>query len=173
MKISNVDKLVPLIDRVCGLLPYRYDHSVRILMLGTACTESLLVYREQIGGPARGLWQMEPNTAYSIFNDFLRYRRDTYSIVMSLLRDSRTIRDNIKFSVPSKSYLGRMLRDNDEFACIMARIRYAWDKDPIPEGLEDIAKYYKRVYNTPLGKGSADKFIRDYLKLGVELIAKS
>ena len=39
---------------------------------------------------------------------------------------------------------------------------YGRDRHSIPSDMGEIAKYYKRVYNTYLGKGSKEKFLRDW-----------
>jgi hypothetical protein len=163
MIICNRSELVPLIDRMSKLLPYGYNNNVRMLMLGTAATESLLIHRVQIGGPARGLWQMEPATAISLYNDFLKYRASSKGIVYEVSGIYKT---------PTREEIINLLTCSDEYACIMARLRYAWDKYPVPNNINDIAKYYKRVYNTVLGKGSTDKFIRDYNRLECDKLIK-
>ena len=54
-----------------------WSESAESLILGTAIQESRLKYRKQIGGgPALGLFQMEPFTHDSIRNDYLDYRKE-------------------------------------------------------------------------------------------------
>jgi hypothetical protein len=159
MKIKNANEIVKLIDLSCKRLPFRYDDSVRKLMLGTAACESLLTIRVQTHGPARGLWQCEPNTVVSIYKDFLRYRPAVYKVF------SDSYGDTDKFSCPSKSIIEYRLVNYDDYACMIARCKYAWDKEAIPHDLADIAKYYKRVYNTYMGKGSAERFLQIYYRL--------
>lgn len=49
-----------VLSGVFKLLPNRMDSpEARVLLLAIGLEESGLVYREQIGGPARGLWQFE------------------------------------------------------------------------------------------------------------------
>lgn len=161
--ISNIKELVPLIDDVCSKMELRYDDSVRRLILGTAAAESHLIMRRQLGsGPARGLWQMEPSTGHSLYNDFLRYRPTLYALLSKLVGLPG------KFMVPSKVEIGNRLEKDDYYACALARLRYAWDKYSIPDDMTNIAKYYKRVYNTILGKGSPEKFLDDWDTFGCE-----
>jgi hypothetical protein len=159
MLINNVSELVPLIDRVCSKLPFRYDVSVRMLMLGTAACESLFTIRKQVRGPARGLWQTEPNTAIDIYKNYLRYNPNVYKILVDKYGDAPI------FNVPTKSIIEYRLVNDDEYACVIARLVYARDKHPIPNTLDELAKYYKRVYNTIAGKGSAARFISIWKQL--------
>src|SRR5260221_162978 len=56
------------------------------LLLGTALQESGLTYRVQLGGgPARGLFQMEPNTHDDIWDNFLKYRVPLATAVRAFL----------------------------------------------------------------------------------------
>lgn len=122
------------------------------LLLGTACTESDCGnFVHQINGPALGIYQMEPTTHDDIWVNFLQYKGD---LATSLLQ-------NCNFSVvPDASELVSNLK----YATIMARLHYLRVPESLPndDDLTGIAGYYKKYYNTPLGKGSVDKFIKDY-----------
>jgi hypothetical protein len=166
MIVSNTRELVPLIDKVCKSLPFRYDEYVRMLMLGTAATESLLRIRVQVGGPARGLWQVEYTTAKSIYEDYLKYRPEVWRSF------SRGIGAPGSYTLPSKVEIDDRCMRDDTYCCALARLKYAWDKHSIPNTLVDIAAYYKLVYNTPLGKGSVAKFLRDWRSCKCEELIK-
>ncbi|MDX1428656.1 MAG: hypothetical protein R3282_00145, partial [Rhodothermales bacterium] len=56
------------------------------LLLGTAIQESLLEFRRQLGGgPARGLFQMEPATHDDCWENYLNFRRSLAETVKSTL----------------------------------------------------------------------------------------
>ena len=75
--VTKLD-IVPLIEAVCHALGKHSPQAVSLL-LGIASAESSLFQRVQIGGgPARGLWGMEPNTALSIFENYLKYQPGIY-----------------------------------------------------------------------------------------------
>jgi len=62
------------------------------LLLGTAIQESHLAARVQYGGgPALGLFQMEPNTHNDVWNNFLKYRPNLASAVQAFLAGSPQI----------------------------------------------------------------------------------
>src|SRR2546429_446898 len=66
-----------------------FSPAAQQLLLGTAIQESGLIARRQSGGgPALGLYQMEPNTANDIWENFLRYRPPLAEKIKALLSSS-------------------------------------------------------------------------------------
>lgn len=131
------------------------------LLLGTAIQESGLSARRQVGGgPALGLYQMEPNTANDIWSNYLKFHAQLAYKIAGLL------------SSPTASKVND-LEYNDRYATAMARVKYARVSAPLP-ALNDIpamALYWKQYYNTPLGAGSPDQFITNWDKaLGVKTL---
>ncbi|KJZ13650.1 hypothetical protein TW85_13140 [Marinomonas sp. S3726] len=121
------------------------------LLLGTAAHESHLKYRTQKGGgPALGLYQMEPKTHNDIWENFLDYDKTGLADKISNFLDSDNKLDN--------------LENNDRYATGMARAHYLRVNSPLPKSgdLDGQAKYWKDHYNTRNGKGTLDKYKRDY-----------
>lgn len=122
------------------------------LVLGTAAHESEgFRFRRQEGfGPALGLWQIEPATFRSIFEDFLAFREPLRQKVVSLATgDPRDV---------------EQLINNDLYSAALCRIKYYWAPDPLPQDPEDVfsmGALYKKVYNAS-GKGTAGEFVADY-----------
>lgn len=115
------------------------------LLMMTAATESHLGYWiRQVGGIALGDFQMEPAT----FHDCNRYLK---------LRplDGFTPHDDPEILMYDRAA-----------ATIYARVKYLMDPDPIPPAndLPGLAAYYKRIYNSHIGKGSVEKALADYAK---------
>lgn len=127
------------------------DNAVNLLM-GTAAQESRLgKYRKQIGGgPALGIFQMEPATFNDIVNNYLRYKPELAAKIERAASVSRFKAEDIE--------------NNDLLAICMARVHYLRVKKAIPGDLEGWATYWKRYYNTPLGKGTEEEFIANYKK---------
>ena len=123
------------------------------LLMGTAAQESHLgKYRKQLGGgPALGIFQMEPATFNDIVNNYLRYKPELASRIERVARISRFKAEDIEI--------------NDLLAICMARVHYLRVKEAIPSDLEGWARYWKRYYNTPLGKGTEEEFIANYKRL--------
>ena len=122
------------------------------LILGTSAQESHLgVYRRQLGnGPALGICQMEPNTFNDIVNNFLAYKKDLAQRILSISS--------------LESFDVKELENNDKFAICMCRVHYYRVREAIPNNLEGWAYYWKKYYNTPLGKGKEEEFIANYNK---------
>lgn len=124
-----------------------YDSlNARMLLLSTAAIESNCGHKiKQDDGPALGIWQMEPDTE----NDILAN--------CDALRDKHFL---TKVLSMSNSGMGNKLVINPAYACAMARLKYAMDRDALPHHSDKYAiyVYYKRIYNTLLGASTWDKF---------------
>lgn len=123
------------------------------LLLATAIQESHLVYRKQISGPALSYFQIEPKTHNDMWDNFLKFRPQLSSKVVQLMTKPNA--DKIK-----------ELEKNDAYAAAMARIRYLRVPAPMPPAndIKKMAAYWKRYYNTPLGKGKESEFIGNWKK---------
>ena len=125
------------------------------LLLGTMAAESLFgTYLRQLnGGPALGIFQMEPATERDIWNNYLYHgripkRKAIYDISGIRSADSRALEGNLYYAI------------------CMARLHYRRVKAPFPEASDvaGMAYYWMTFYNTPKGKGTQRKFIRNYKK---------
>jgi hypothetical protein len=107
-----------------------------ILLLGTAAVESGLKYIHQIGGPALGIYQMEPATHDDIYFNYLKYQPG--------------LEHRIRQYVPRP--LAAEMIYNMAYATAMCRLHYMRVREPLPliTG-EDMARYHKKYYNTVLG----------------------
>ncbi len=124
-----------------------------LLMLGTALVESDLTYlRQHPTGPAIGMWQMETATHDSLWKNHIAFRpvlrKQLLGVSCVATRDAEPARVD-----------ANVMAYNLRYACAMARVLYRSKPDPLPETLEDAADYWKTHYNTPLGKGTPEKFI--------------
>lgn len=144
--------LKALITSVLKELGLHSDNAVNLLM-GTAAQESHLgKYRKQIGGgPALGIFQMEPATFNDIVKNYLRFKPGLTVKIEGVARVCRFHAEDIE--------------NNDLLAICMARVHYLRVSEAIPSDVEGMARYWKRYYNTPLGKGTVEEFIANYKKL--------
>jgi len=116
------------------------------LVTGTALAESNAAYlSQQGGGPALGLWQMEPATHDDCWANFLRYWPDA--------NYTRAVTAMLGSDIPRVQQLVSNLR----YACAMARLRYFRAPDPLPAPQDPLAlsRYHKAWYNTALGAADA------------------
>lgn len=123
--------------------------NVEELLLGTAMQESgcgqYLVQRG--GGPALGIWQMEPATHNDIWANYLRFRAPLAGTVAG-------------FCFSGLPHSTQMV-GNMYYACAMARVQYLRHPGELPKAgdIAGQAAYYKAVYNT--AEGAAD--VADYI----------
>ena len=142
-----------------------YSTEAEDLLVMTAAHESHLgTYLKQVNGPALGVYQMEPDTHADIWENFLEYRDELAWVVDDLLTErlDEDYSDSLVFDL--------------RYATAMARVHYYRDKEAIPkekdyptrsEYIDALGAYAKRVYNTELGKATANQYVKDYLKYGV------
>jgi hypothetical protein len=140
------NQLRSLIKRV--LQPYDlWSQEAEDLLMGTAAQESRLgKYIAQINGPAKGIFQMEPATETDLWSYISR--KDLSNLVGTVS------------GVPGPNPLH--LEGNLIYQIITARIFYLRVKEAIPEGLVPQAKYYKKYWNTELGKATVEQYVRNY-----------
>lgn len=124
------------------------------LLVATGIQESRLRALRQYGGPARGLFQMEPATFNDLLDNFVKHRHGLDAKVRQLL-------------APWPTPLVQ-LQTNLSFAAAMARILYFRAPEPMPAAgdLESMAKFYKLRYNTPLGAATVKQFKDNATKNG-------
>ncbi len=124
------------------------------LLLGTALQESGLAHLAQHGGPARGVYQIEPATHDDIWENFLHYRPDLRMAVLALTA-----------AWPDRE---TQLATNLPYETAIARLVYLRAPAPLPPSPDPelLAAYWKAHYNTPLGAGTAVQFADTYRHFG-------
>ena len=106
------------------------------------------------GTPAIGFWQIEPATLKDMIKNFLNYRKRYKDALKELGMEFKG--DDIEISVMS----------NMAVQAALCRLHYRRDKKPLPswDDMEAQGLYWKRVYNTPKGRGTIKHFIEANLK---------
>ena len=128
-----------------------YSDDALVLVVRTGMAESgyraLKGYGK--GNPAIGFFQIEPGTMNDMIDNYIKYRSHYKVHLISLGMNFE--KDTI-MSVMS----------NIAVQAALCRIHYRRDKHSIPswDDLEGQAKYWKRVYNTNLGRGTTEHFIK-------------
>ena len=123
------------------------------LLMGTALQESGLMYLRQIGGgPALGLFQMEPATHNDIWSSFLDYRPKLQVLMGSFNSDVSALKTDLLYA-----------------AC-MARIHYWRRPEPLPaeNDFPAQAAYWKDHYNTREGHGSVSQYLKIFTHSGAD-----
>lgn len=131
--------------------------NARFLLLCTAAVESNCGHKiKQVDGPALGIWQVEPLTHIDIWQNC----DALFSVEFSRSIHSLEIMANVNLSELISSPL---------YSCAMARLKYSMDTAPLPDcdNFRSVYDYYKRIYNTPLGASTYEKFKKACIDNGV------
>lgn len=125
--------------------------AVELLVFTCAVESNGGTYVKQVKGPALGIYQMEPATYNDLWQNFVRKRADLSTILGAQFNC---------FHMPPED---RMIYDL-QFATVMARIFYLRAPGSIPkkDDLDGIWNYYKKFWNTELGKAKKDQCIKAY-----------
>lgn len=125
------------------------------LIMGTIAQESHLAkYIEQIKGPADGICQMEPATHNDIWKHFLKYKPE---LIKKLDKISATDEFTENEIPDSEEMVWNM-----KYAIAMCRVHYLRKKGAIPFSLQGQAEYWKKHYNTHLGAGTVEEYLKNY-----------
>jgi len=151
--------------RIYGTRPpsARYAESVARLLAGTAAAESLLRYRRQIGfsdaNPrgAWGLWQTE----HLAVGDSVKYLRRRTDVLDAAVRFAPRMAEAMLLETLP---LMQLIHDDDAVAVTFARLHYLRVAEAVPDDLRGQAGYWKRYYNTRLGKGTVEGYVAKFVQ---------
>ena len=124
------------------------SEDARSLIYRTGKAESGYITLQQYGGgPALGFFQMEPSTCQDIWDNYVMYRPKYRDKLYSLGFDDGT--------------LEFCLLSNIGLQAAFCRLHYRRVPTALPksDNLEAQAKYWKKYYNTDLGKGTIKHFM--------------
>ncbi len=131
-----------------------HSPAAEAMLIGTAAQESKLgTYLFQMGkGPAVGPFQMEPNTYHDICNNFLKYHPEIQAKLAT----------RWPVMPPAEEMKTDLL-----LAAVMCRLHYRRVSEALPKSddIQGLARYWKRYYNTPQGKGSETEFVANWNNL--------
>ncbi len=130
----------------------RHSAAAENLLVGTALHESggLRWLRQLGGGPAFGLYQIEPSTHDDIWRNYLRFRP--------------RLNDRVARLAANEPTRPEQLITNLAYATAIARVHYLRVPASLPDAddLGGLARYWKRHFNTPKGAGTTAAFIDTY-----------
>jgi hypothetical protein len=133
---SAKDVLADVIVPALALLDPRMDSpEARLMLLAVGGQESGWMERQQIGGPAQGLWQFERNGVLGVMN-----ASATGSYAYNVCQ-------KLGVTWGSTSILGQLAQD-DELACVFARLLLWSDPRALPEvgDMMGAFNYYERTW---------------------------
>lgn len=144
------NQLRNLIERVLDEIGLYSEEAVELLMLTCAVESKLGTYIRQVRGPARGIFQIEPNTNKDMWENYLKFKPELV--------------EKIKMVSGKDESCLLSLEGNIIYGICMARVYYLRVPTPLPNinMISAMAQYWKKHYNTYLGAGTIDKAIYAY-----------
>jgi hypothetical protein len=143
----------PVLDEIEQAHGIRAKDSAEELLVLTAATESHGgKWLHQNGGPACGIYQMEPRTADDLIERIVRKFEGKLSKT-----------GNIALAAHNFNDLDKEICGNIRVATYLARMYYWFVPEPLPYLVDTpaLARYWKQYWNT---KGAVAKAIDDYRK---------
>lgn len=139
--------VVPTLDKL-----KMYSKEAEELLVFTCATESKGgTFVKQVQGPALGIYQIEPATYFDIWNNYILKKSGLPTIL------------SLSFGCGRMPEQERLIYDL-EYATVMCRLFYARIKDTLPDSknIDAIWEYYKKYYNTNLGKATKEESVKAY-----------
>lgn len=149
----NKTQLRDAITKVLTYLELNSPAAVELLMMTAAQESALGNYIKQIKGPALGIFQMEPATEKDIWDRYLSKHQKLADKVQAL-------RNTIQITgLPD-------LETDLDYQIAIARIFYYRIPAALPSETDIVgmANYYKKYFNTYLGKATVNEVIQNYKK---------
>ena len=156
----NARVLAATFEVVLKMFGYYAKELVDLLLLIASVESELGRFTRQLGGgPALGLFQIEPNTANSVYDDYLKFRTELMVRV-----DAYRVEGSLEYN----------LEYNILFQIVFARIMLRRIKELIPVAhnypndiayVTALAAYWKKYWNTPNGKGKVEHAVNNYYAL--------
>ena len=126
-----------------------YSKDALAMVMRTGMAETGFRHLKQMGdGPALGFFQVEPKTIMDTMENYVKYRPKIQDSLYKL----GYIENDVVYRVMS----------NIALQVAFCRLKYRRDRFALPKrtDLNGQAEYWKRVYNSTLGKGTIEHFIK-------------
>lgn len=137
-----------------------WSQSAENLLVGTALAESRLKWLHQVGGgPAMGVFQMEPRTHKDLWTNWLRYRRGYLKYMQEHTRSLYDLHSRLD-----------LLHADLAYAALCCRLQYRRFREVLPDhhDVAGLAQYWKTHWNTHEGDGKVETFVDLYEEHGAE-----
>lgn len=147
IKLDQLEQTIRAVQERITIIPK--DRNVTLLLLETAAVESSRgIDVKQKGGPARGVFQIEPYTEKYLLSWLKKNHPDAYKEVMHFYNNKESKEWNRTYNVPysiaiSGAYYWH--RCGDKLLSLI-------------ETREDRSRIWKQFYNTYKGKGTVSKY---------------
>lgn len=155
--ITRTTQALEMARDVCDVLGHGRNNKAVNLLIETACQETWLgqYHDRHYHVMGVGLCQFD-----QIGFDDVRQR--TSAAVAEKIKD--------EFGIDIRSIELRELAYSPLLSLIFCRLKYRLIPDPIPATLEGRAEYWKTHYNSLLGDGTPEEYVRNYRRHGKALL---
>jgi len=152
----SVKQMRSLISDTCAKMGDKFaSESAVDLVLATGIVESRYEYIRQMGdGPARSFWQVEPATCVDNLAHYLKHRPE----LMRKCADASMV-DIKHWQNYDEKIWADILEKNIASGIIHCRLKYWRVPKKMPSSIEGQADYWKKYYNSELGKGDPEHFV--------------
>ena len=146
-----------LIERTCVGLGKKYGSKSAIdLVLITGVVESRYEYLRQMNdGPAFSMHQIEKSTAVDNLVHYLKHRPKLMAKCAEV-----TLVDMKHWQNYDEHLWGKILELNIAAGIVHCRLKYWRVPKRLPSSIEGMSLYYKKYYNTALGKADPETFVQ-------------
>ena len=153
------EHLLDYVKEVCNVLGNGKNNNADLLILGTLAQETHLgQYKDHT-----------PNRAGQSIAQF--DKMPFYDVVDRTSEKNRKICIN-EWNIDIKNIEWREIWNTPFLAIVFTRLKYKLVPDNIPYGLDAMAKYYKKWYNSTEGKATPEEFIGNYMLYVTPLLSK-
>ena len=138
-----------------------YSPEAENLIFGTGLVESNYDYLKQWNnGVARSWWQIEPGMtgAMDTIVNYLHYRKN---LLGKCAVAAKVAPFYFRKGVEEEE-VRDLLETNIAYALIMCRLKYRRVPKKLEKTVEGMAHYWKKYFNSDLGKGDPEEFIEKY-----------
>jgi len=152
----SVKQMRSLISDTCEKMGAKFaSESAVDLVLATGIVESRYEYIRQMGeGPARSFWQVEPATCVDNLAHYLKHRPE----LMRKCAEASMV-DLKHWQNYDEKVWADILEKNIAAGIIHCRLKYWRVPKKMPNSIEGQADYWKKYYNSALGKGDPEHFV--------------
>jgi len=153
----NISQMRSLIERTCLGLGEKYGSKSAIdLVLVTGIVESRYEYLRQMGdGPAFSFFQIENSSCVDTLVHYLKHRPKLMAKCVEA-----TLVDLKHWQNYDESLWSRILESNIAAGIVHCRLKYWRVPKPLPNTIKGQSLYYKKYYNTELGKADPEDFVQ-------------
>tara|TARA_Y100001963_G_C6681504_1_gene400069 strand:- start:30 stop:518 length:489 start_codon:yes stop_codon:yes gene_type:complete len=152
----NINQMRSLIERTCRGLGRKYASKAAVdLVLVTGMVESRYEYLRQMNdGPAFSMHQIEKSTAVDTLVHYLKHRPKLMARCAEV-----TMVDLKHWQNYDEELWSKILEVNIAAGIVHCRLKYWRVPKRLPSSIEGQANYYKKYYNSDLGKADPEDFI--------------